>query len=154
MEILNTLGQLGQNLADLATELHLYPLLIASLLPAAWIAWWLWAVNWRKAFPFLAEGAWVPLVLILLVSALVWSRLAPSDLNLQFTVIYNFWWQLGAVGLLMCVALGCGWLQLYFHYSPPEINLEPPSGHGHDAHGHDTHGHDAAHAGGGHDAHH
>jgi hypothetical protein len=148
MEILNTLGQLGSDFANLGRELKLYPLLLSALLPAAWIAWWLWAVNWRKAFPALAQGAWVPLLLLMLVSALVWSRIAPSNVDLGFMQLYNFWWQLGAVGIFVGVALLCGWLQLYFGWTPPEINFDPPSGHddGHDAHGHEAHGHESAHA--------
>jgi hypothetical protein len=155
MDILNTLLQLGGNLIDLAKELYL--LLVPGLLLFAWIAWWLWAVNWRRAFPILAQGAWAPLVLLMVVSALVWSRIAPSQCDCLGFPLRNFWWQIGAVGLYVGVALFCGWLQLYLHWSPPEINLEPAVSHdaGHDAHGH-GHGHESAHASHdpGHAAHH
>src|SRR5262249_42972354 len=85
----------------------------------AWVAWWLRAVGWRKAWPVLARGGWAPLVLLMIVAALVWSRLAPSTYDdLGFVRIGNFWWQLGAVSLLAGVTLLCGWLQGLFHWAP------------------------------------
>ena len=120
------------------------------VLPIVWISWWLWAVNWRRTFPVLVSGAWAPLVLLILVSALVWSRIAPSrtDFFGVFTLA-NFWWQLEAVSLYVGIALFCGYLQLYFQWSPPEVSFDPPTSHeahGHDAHGHDSHGHGSSHA--------
>jgi hypothetical protein len=104
----------------------------------AWTAWWLWAVNWQKTWPVLARGAWAPVVLLMLVAALVWSRLAPGPCDcLGFVTVPNFWWQLGGVGLLAALTLLCGWLQGVFGWTPAEINLEPPApvdhhhGHGH-----------------------
>jgi hypothetical protein len=76
--------------------------------------------------------------LLILLSALVWSRIAPSDLNLGLASVPNFWWQLGAVTLLASVTMFCGWLQGILNWAPPEISLEPPvhdASHGH-AHGH------------------
>ena len=46
----------------------------------AWFAWWLFGVNWSKVWPTLRKGAWAPLVLLILIAALVWSRLSPSDI--------------------------------------------------------------------------
>ncbi len=106
----------------------------------AWLAWWLWGVNWSRVWPVLARGGWVVVVLLMLTGALVWSRLAPSDCEcLGFVAVHNFWWQLGAVGLLVAVTLFCGWLQQVFHWQPADIDLEPPEpaadhGHGHAAH--------------------
>jgi hypothetical protein len=112
------------------------------LLLIVWVVWWLFGVNWKRAWPTLAQGAWAPVVLLMLLSALVWSQIAPSEYaGLGFLTIGNFWWQLGGVALLVGVALFCGWLQGVFHWEPAELNLEPPApaahGHGHDAaHGH------------------
>jgi hypothetical protein len=111
------------------------------LLLIVWVAWWLWAVNWQRVWPVLARGAWLPGVLLLVIAALAWSRIAPSDCScLGFVTVSNFWWQLGAVGLLAAVTLFCGWLQDYFGWTPPEIELDPAveEGHGH-GHGHDHH---------------
>ena len=96
------------------------------LLLIPWLAWWLWGVNWKSVWPVLAEGAWLPVLLIMIVTALVWSEIAPSDCGcLGFVTIPNFWWQLGGVGLLAAVTLLCGWLQTAFGWSPAEVSLEP-----------------------------
>ncbi len=121
--------------------------LVPGILMFVWVAWWFWGVNWPKLWGRLREGAWAPFVLLMVLVALVWSQIAPSDYLLGSTLLVpNFWWQLCGVGLLVCVALFCGWLQGYFGWTPAEVNLEPPA-HGHDhGHGHEagyelTHGH-------------
>ncbi len=107
---------------------------VLLLLPwLLWCAWWLGAVNWRRAGPALAQGAWVPALLLLVMAALAWSRIAGVD----------FVWCLGQVGILALAALFCGWLQGYFGWTLSEVSLEPPVDHGHDEHFHD-HTHDDA----------
>jgi len=106
------------------------------------LAWCVFAINWRKMWPTLAAGAWMPLALLLVVSALVWASILPSECHcLPLVVVPNFWWQLGAVGLMAAIVLFCGWVQGYFGWHPPEISVEPAGGHGAHGHGHD-HGHD------------
>jgi hypothetical protein len=112
-----------------------------TLLPGGlFVAWCLWAVNWRLAWPVLADGGWAPLTLIGLMAAFVWSRVWPS-MAIVFGLIPvpNVLWQLGAIAILIGVALFCGWLQTRLGWFPPEIDLEPP------AHAHDHH-HAPAHA--------
>lgn len=152
MAILETLWQLLGNLGTLAYELATlgwhYILLIVL------IAWALWGVNWRRTWGFLGQGAWAPLLLLMIISALVWSRLAPGVCScLGFVNVPNFWWQLGYMGLLVALIFFCGWLQAVFHWAPADINLDPPAhGHGHDdGHGHDGHAHDQHATGPGHD---
>jgi hypothetical protein len=133
-DILNALWQLVVALGTVTVGLLTLALRWSLLI--VWIAWWLCGVNWHKAWPVLARGAWVPVVLLLLLTALVWSRLAPDSCTCLGVAISNFWWQLGAVGLLAAVALFCGWLQGVFGWTPTEIDLEPPvtgdmHGHGH-----------------------
>jgi len=128
-ELWLTLEQLVMVLLRLAGDLLVlggqWSLLIA------WIAWWLWGVNWKKAWPVLRAGAWAPVVLLVLISALAWSRIAPSSSDiLYFFPIGNFWWQLGAVSLLAGLAFFCGWLQGLMGYEPGEIDLEPKAAHG------------------------
>jgi hypothetical protein len=119
---------LGRLIADQAG------LIVTLLLLLAWVAWWLWAVNWEKTWPVLAQGAWLPLVLLMILAALAWSQIAPaSAVVFGFLPLPNFWWQLGGVGLLMSLTLFCGWLQGYFGWTPEEINLEPATL---DEHGH------------------
>jgi hypothetical protein len=98
------------------------------LLLITWLAWWLWGVNWKNAWAVLGEGAWLPVVLIMIVAAMVWSMIAPSDCTcLGFITVANFWWQLGGVCLLAAITLLCGWLQGVFGWSPAEVSLEPPA---------------------------
>ena len=104
-----------------------------------WVAWWLWGVNWKKAWPVLAQGGWVPLVLLMVLTALVWSQISASDFtSLELITVFNFWWQLGAVALLVAIALFCGWLQGVFGWAPAELSLDPPAPAAHD-HGHGHH---------------
>jgi hypothetical protein len=108
---------------------------------ALWCAWWLWGVNWKKTWPVLAAGGWVPAVLLMLVTTLVWSHVDQTPLPLGAVAIPNVWWQLCGVCALAAVALFCGWLQGYFGWTPPEISLEPPAEH--DDHAHDFSHHEA-----------
>lgn len=105
----------------------------------AWVAWWLGCVNAKKTRHVLAIGGWVPAILLIVLSALVWSRLDPRPCDcLGFLSLPNFWWQLGYCSMLGAMALFCGWLQSVLHWTPHEINLDPPiHGHAHDhAHAH------------------
>ncbi len=106
----------------------------------AWVAWWMFGVNWKKAWEVLGQGAWAPLVLLMIAGALVWSRLDPNPCEcLGFMSLPTFWWQLGEIGLVVVLTFCCGWLQGYFGWTPEEINLDPPAAvdHGHGpGHGH------------------
>jgi hypothetical protein len=113
-------------------------LLLQWWLVLLWIAWWLWGVNWQKAWPVLARGAWAPLVLVVMLVALVWSQIAPGSSNfLGLVSLPNFWWQLTATGLLAATALFCGWLQGVMNWTPEDVPVDPPApvehahGHGH-----------------------
>ncbi len=131
MNIIQTLGSLFFDLWTLAQQL--FQLGVVHLLLIVWIAWWLWAVNWKKVWPVLAQGGWVAVTLLAIFGALAWSRIAGSDYSLGSVLLPNFWWQLGAVGVLIGVTLLCGWLQTYLDWSPAEISLEPPPQVAHDA---------------------
>jgi hypothetical protein len=104
-----------------------------------WCAFWLWAVNWSKAWKVLGTGGWAPLALLILVSTAAWSQVAPTRHNfLDLLSVPPFVWQLCVVLLFVGLALFCGWVQGYFGIRTVEIEVEPPpvaNGHGHD-HGH------------------
>ena len=75
----------------------------------------------------LAQGAWLPVLLLMIVTALVWSQIAPGDCTcLGFVAVPNFWWQLGGVSLLVTMTLLCGWLQGVFGWTPTVVSIEPP----------------------------
>ena len=115
---------------------NLLRILLSWLPLALWIVWWLLAVNWRRGWVALAQGAWLAILLLMFLTALVWSYIDPSPL--PFTgdgSISAFWWRLGCVGALTLTALFCGWLQGTLGWTPPEIELEPAEAHD-DGHGH------------------
>ncbi len=154
-DLWQTLVHLVENLGELLYLLLLLAMTWALLL--AWVAWWLWGVNWHRAWPVLRQGAWVGLVMLVVLGAFVWSQVAPHNLNLSFTQVPNFWWQLIGVSLLAALTLFCGWLQGYMGWTPAEIPIYPDEdGHAHeDGHGHGAetaHGHApvTSHAHGGH----
>jgi hypothetical protein len=122
---------LGKILEKLIQDALAWSLLIV------WLAWSLWGINWKKVWPVLAGGAWVPLVLVMVLAALVWSQMFPGECEfLGLWVIPNFWWQLGDVCLIVAATFFCGWLQGVLGWQPVEVNLEPPAptGHGHGNH--------------------
>jgi hypothetical protein len=135
--ILETIWLLVQTLFLLLIQL--WTLGFHWILWIAWGAWWLGAVNAKKTRYVLQSGGWAPAVLLIIVSALVWSRLDARACDcLGFVTLPNFWWQLGYCCMLAAIALFCGWLQSVLHWTPHEINLDPQA-HGHGHHGHDHH---------------
>ncbi len=109
---------------DAATTAGVLTALVSLLL---WVVWWLWAVNWKRMGPVLAHGGWAPAVLLLVMAAVVWSRLEPFPCTcLQVVTLPNFLWQLAAVSGLAALALFCGWLQGRLHWTPAEISVDPP----------------------------
>lgn len=140
-EFVRSGAQVLSGLADMAVTLLL--LAMAWGLVIGWTAWWLKAVNWVRLRGYLREGAWVPIVLLAVLAALAWSRLAPQDLSLGFTRVPNFWWQLAAVGLIAAYTLFLGHLQGWLGWHPADYPVYPEGedGHGHGGHGPDSHGH-------------
>jgi hypothetical protein len=126
IQLLTLLSTLANTLGQLL--LMLGRALLAHVLIIAWVAWWLFGVNWSKTWPVLARGAWVPVLLLVIVIAMVWSKLAPREEA-------NFWYQLAELSVLVAIALFCGWLQGVLGWTPAEINLEPPAAGAHE-HGH------------------
>ena len=46
---------------------------------AAWIAFWVGAVNWVRLRNILLSGGWIGVVLIALMAVLVWGSIAPPE---------------------------------------------------------------------------
>jgi hypothetical protein len=135
IEIVQTLVQLVNIILTLLVEVGTLALRYGLVI--AWIAWWLWGVNWTKAWTFLAKGGWIVVVLLDLVSALAWAAMAPSNRDLLgLFSIPNFWWQFGVVSLLVLSALFCGWLQGVLGWAPMEIELQPATESAHSPSGH------------------
>jgi hypothetical protein len=116
-----------------------WTLVLELLLLGGWIAWWLCAVNWVKAWDWLARGAWVAVLLLVFLGALVWSRIEVDEFDLGFTRVPNFWWQFVGTALLACLALFCGWLQGILGWMPADIPIYPPEEPHAEDHGHGGH---------------
>jgi hypothetical protein len=82
---------------------------------AAWIVFWLFAVNWQKLRPVLLEGGWIGLLLIGLVMVLVWGVVAPPESGAHYILgltLSNFVGKTVYVTALFSILLICGSLQL------------------------------------------
>lgn len=141
MELWNHLVDLFWSLFQLVILLLWIALVGAPII--LWVAWWLWAVDWRKYWPTLAEGAWAPLVLLALMVAMGLTFVVPGPASIAGIEVSSPWWQLGAVLLALGVAFLCGWLQGAFRWHPPEPQPVAAADHGHGhhpgGHGHDHH---------------
>src|SRR6516164_4816245 len=114
MQLFSILGQLLAPLIQSA---------VSWLLLLVWIAWWLWAVNWKKVWPVLAQGGWMVVALLIVVAALVWSEMAPNTGYVFGGLLVGsaFLRHLILVSILALVALACGWLQGMLGWEPAEI---------------------------------
>ena len=134
-------GSFLQLVAALADFLRLLLIPLLVFLPyLLWFVYCLFAVNWKKLWPTLREGGWLPGTLLCILVALAWSQILPMAVRLfGFMHLCNFWWQAGAVAFWACLGLFAGWLQQRCSWTPREIAVEPPPlehshGHGHGHH--------------------
>lgn len=119
----------------------------------AWIAFWLFAVNWEKLYPVLARGGLIAVMLIGLTMILVWGLIAPPESGahriLGLNVTNSFVGKTFYVAMLLSIMGLCGAVQLSGAcgslVSFPE---DEPDDHGHGggSHDHDDHGHDDGHS--------
>src|SRR4051794_21360877 len=101
LELVQTLGQLLGLLGQFIVALLALALQYALLL--FWVAWALVAIDWKKLWPTLSEGAWAPFTLLGVLAALVWSQLVPAPDG--YLGLPNFWGQLLAVALFFGLTL-------------------------------------------------
>lgn len=149
-DLLQALGQLGDSLGSL------FLALAGVLLPwtplVAWIAFWLYAVNWQKLRIILAKGGWIGIVLLGALTVLVWGTVSPSAARADVfgLLVSNFVEKTVYVSALICIMFFCGSLQLSgFCGECCRFEEEPAANDHHVAHAGD-HGHDHAPAHGGH----
>jgi hypothetical protein len=145
VDLFSALVQLGASVWDLLTALLT---VLAPWTPlAAWVVFWLLAVNWIKYRETLAKGGWIGLFLIGAIAVLIWGNVAPGGgMDFFGLNISNFVEKTVYVSGLACIMFIAGALQLsgfcsgLCQFEEPILIAE---GHGHDAHGHDSHGHDS-----------
>jgi hypothetical protein len=87
----------------------------------AWVGFWTFAVDWRKAFPVLQRGGFVAVLLLMFVAVLVWGAVAPPPEGTHYLfglTVSNYAGKLIYVTTLTCVALLCGSVQLNGAFGP------------------------------------
>src|SRR5262249_34146003 len=153
--LLDAISQLGHSLWDLVAAIVTIAVPWTPL--AAWIVYWLFAVNWVKLRETLAKGGWVALVLIGAVMVLVWGSIAPGSSSFDFfgLRVSNFVEKTVYVSGLFVLMFLAGALQLSGFcagccpFNEPILIAESDgheSGHGHDSgHGHPSSGDHGAH---------
>lgn len=113
----------------------------------AWLAFWLFAVNWVKLRAVMIQGGWIAVLLFGFMMILIWGVIAPPvrghHLILGLT-LSNFVGKTVYVTALLSIMFLCGSVQLSGACGPwasfPEPEPEDDHHHGH-GHGHDDHGH-------------
>lgn len=125
---------------------------------AAWVAFWLCAVNWTRFRDLLIhKGGLLGLFLIAAVTVLIWGVVDPTPHQLLGLSVSNFVGKIVYVTGFVCLMFLCGSVQLsgccqQWCDVPLPSDEVHGGGHGHsgsdhDSHGHDDHGHAApAHA--------
>lgn len=153
--LFDALMQLGVSLWELLTALLA---LLAPWTPlAAWVVFWLLAVNWVRLRETLAKGGWIGLVLVGAIAVLIWGSVAPGAGGFDFfgLKVSNFVEKTVYVSGLACIMFIAGALQLsgfcseWCRFEEPVLIADA---HGHGDHGHGDHGH--GHADQGHGTHH
>ncbi len=152
--LLDAISQFSHSILDLLTALFLVLLPWTPL--AAWIVFWLFAVNWVRLRETLAKGGWVGLVLIGAIMVLVWGSISPEIGTFDFfgLRVSNFVVKTVYVSGLYVIMFLAGALQLSgfcANCCPVNEPILIAESHGHDAgHGHDTGHGPADHGHGGH----
>lgn len=150
--LLEAISHFGSSLWDLL--LAIVVVLVPWTPLAAWIVFWLFAVNWVKLRESLAKGGWVALVLLGAIMVLVWGNISQTTGSMDFfgLQISNFVEKTVYVSGLFVMMFLAGALQLS-GFCAGCCQFEEPIKIA------ETHGHDAGHGGGhgdshGHGAHH
>jgi hypothetical protein len=142
--LLDAISQFGLSLWELLAAI--LTILIPWTPLAAWIVFWMFAVNWVRLRDVLAKGGWMGLVLIGAVMVLVWGSIAPGSGTFFGLHVSNFVEKTVYVSGLFVLMFLAGSLQLSGFcagccpFNEPILIAEThghESGQGHDGgHGH------------------
>ena len=113
MEVLQSIWNVVVALAELLVELVQFVAPWTPLL--AWIAFWLFAVNWRVLSPILAKGGWVGVLLTMLMTILIWGVIAEPEGGFHYLYglkVGSFTGKTIYVTSLFTIAALCGTVQL------------------------------------------
>ena len=116
---MDALANLGDSLKDLIFALADVVIALAVLarpwIPlVAWMAFWMFAVDWEKLYPVLfGRGGLFGVMLICLMAVLIWGEIAPGTHDLfGLTDVNNYIGKTVYVVMLVCITWLCGSLQL------------------------------------------
>jgi len=148
--LFDSISGLGHSLLALIAALLLVIIPWTPL--AAWVFFWMFAVNWSKLRETIARGGWVGTVLIGVVAVLVWGNISPGTDSFDFFGLHvsNFVQKTVYVSGLMVIMFLAGAVQLsgccatWMSFEQPILIAQAP------AHTHDAHGGHAGQAHGGH----
>lgn len=142
-QLLQALRDLSGPLWDVLTALTQLALPWIPLV--AWVAYWLFAVNWTKLREQNAKGGWIGITLLGIVAILVWGAIdppVPGGYDLFGLRISHYVEKTVYVSGLICMAYLAGALQLS-GFKPSCCGLDAcevaEEDHGHDDHGHGGH---------------
>jgi hypothetical protein len=109
----------------------------------AWLAFWLFAVNWVKLRAVMVQGGWIGVVAIGFLMILIWGVIDPPASGAHYLLgltLSNFVGKTVYVTALLTIMFLCGSVQLSGACGDwatfPEPVADDHHGHGHDSHGH------------------
>jgi hypothetical protein len=147
------LDVLSNAVALLAALWQLALSVAALLLPwtplIAWLAFWLYAVNWVKLRQVMAQGGWIAVLLFGFVMILIWGVIAPPPSGHHYLfglTLSNFVGKTVYVTALLSIMFLCGSVQLsgacgswakFPTWGPedPLVRVHEDQVHSHDAEG-------------------
>ncbi len=113
MEVLQSIWNVVVAVAQLMVELVQF---IAPWIPLlAWIAFWLFAVNWKVLYPILMKGGMVGVLLTGFMVILIWGVIAEPEGGFHYLYglkVSNFPGKAIYVTSLFVIAALCGAVQL------------------------------------------
>lgn len=113
MEVLQSIWNVIVAVAQLVVELAVFVTPWTPLL--AWIAFWLFAVNWKQLYPILTKGGIIGVILTALMTVLIWSVIAEPEggfHHLYGLKVHNATGKTVYVTSLVVIAGLCGAVQL------------------------------------------
>lgn len=109
----------------------------------AWLAFWLFAVNWVKLRAVMVQGGWIGVIAIGFLMILIWGVIDPPASGSHYLLgltLSNFVGKTVYVTALLTIMFLCGSVQLSGACGDWAAFPEPVADD-HHVHGHDSHGH-------------
>lgn len=114
----------------------------------AWLAFWLFAVNWVKLRAVMLQGGLIGVLFFGFMAILIWGVIAPPADGNHYPfglTLSNFVGKTVYVTALLTIMFLCGSVQLsgacgsWASFPEPDPEDDHHGGHAHEDHGHDAH---------------